>query len=140
MLLNIMRILVACLVLIFLSACGSNDSTINLDESINLGRTTFEANCMICHGAAGQGLVKDWKKPLPNGKYPPPPLNGTAHTWHHSPKILLKTINDGGIMLGGAMLGFKDKLNNKEKQALIDYIYSLWPKNIKDKYDKHFKK
>ncbi len=128
------------LTLILLSGCWDNNNNTALDDSINLGKTVFEANCMTCHGIKGRGLVKDWKKPLPNGKYPPPPVNGTAHTWHHSPEIILRTINNGGIKLGGVMPSFKNKLNSKEKQALIDYIYSLWPKDIQNKYDKRFKK
>ncbi len=127
------------LVFIILSACGSNGNTTNFDKSVQLGKKVFKNNCVICHGSVGQGLVKNWKKPLSNGKYPPPPLNGSAHTWHHSPKTLLRTINEGGAKFGGAMPGFSNKLDNKEGQALVYYLYSLWPKDIQYKYNKHFK-
>lgn len=133
-----MRFLLLSLILILLSACGSDNST-SFNESVELGKKMFKENCIVCHGSKGQGVIKDWKKPLTNGTYPPPPLNGTAHTWHHSPKVLLRTINEGGVQLGGTMPGFKNKLSDKEKQALIDYIYSLWPEKIKQKYNKRFK-
>ena len=41
--------------------------------------------------------------------------------------------------MGGQMPGFEGRLNEEEKQALIDYIYSLWPSEIQSKYDERFK-
>ena len=72
-------------------------------------------------------------------KYPAPPLNGTAHAWHHSPLQLLKTINEGGIKMGGQMPAFENTLSDDEKQAALDYIMSLWPRELKTKYDERFK-
>ena len=71
--------------------------------------------------------------------FPPPPLNGTAHTWHHSPESLMNTIDNGGVKLGGWMPAFKDQLNTTEKQAVLDYIYDLWPEEIQQKYNSRFK-
>ena len=102
------------------------------------GQQLFDSHCATCHGKAGQGLATDWRQRLPDGSFPPPPLNGTAHTWHHSPAVLLRTIDEGGVALGGKMPGFKHKLSGLEKQAILDYIYSLWPKELKQKYDQHF--
>ena len=104
-----------------------------------LGESVYNKNCVSCHGEKGRGLSKDWKVKDKNGNYPPPPLNGTAHTWHHSPEQLLYTINKGGVEMGGQMPAFESVLSKNEKLALIDYIYSLWPKEIQDKYDKRFK-
>lgn len=120
---------------VLLSGCFGTDKT----DSVALGETTFAKHCVSCHGEAAQGLTQDWKQRLPNGKFPAPPLNGSAHAWHHSPKTLLRTINEGGMKLGGWMPGFKDQLSEREKQALIDYIYSLWPESIQQRYDKQFK-
>ncbi len=122
---------------ILLSSCFDSDT--QATPNIQLGKTTFKNNCATCHGEQAQGTVENWKKRLPNGMFPAPPLNGTAHTWHHSPKVLLRTIENGGAKLGGWMPAFRGKLNNKEKQALLDYLYSLWPKNIQQKYDTRFK-
>jgi mono/diheme cytochrome c family protein len=41
--------------------------------------------------------------------------------------------------MGGQMPAFENLLSKKEKQALIDYLYSLWPKEIQEKYDERFK-
>ena len=130
-------IIVSSVSALLLSGCFGNSDPKPAD-SVKLGKEVFEANCASCHGVAAAGLTQDWKQKLPNGKYPAPPLNGTAHAWHHSPRALLGTINDGGVKLGGWMPGFRDKLNEKEKQALLDYIYSLWPKGIQSTYNARF--
>lgn len=133
-----MKIIAIVFPLFFLTACFDQADS-SLAQSVQLGQATFEKNCVTCHGVEAQGITKDWKQKMPNGKYPAPPLNGTAHTWHHSPQTLLMTINNGGVALGGWMPGFKEKLDQAEKQALLDYIYSLWPESIKQKYDQRFK-
>jgi len=97
---------------------------------ITEGKKVFSNNCAACHGSEGQGLTEDWKKSMPDGSYPPPPLNGTAHTWHHSKEQLLRTINSGGIQLGGVMPAFEDKLTEKEKEAVMAYFMSLWTDRI----------
>ena len=33
-----------------------------LKKSANLGQSVFDKNCIACHGQAGEGLTKDWKK------------------------------------------------------------------------------
>ncbi|MEM7292073.1 MAG: cytochrome c [Pseudomonadota bacterium] len=97
---------------------------------IKLGKRVFDSNCMVCHGAQGQGLAEDWKVPLADGSYPPPPLNGTAHTWHHPISQLLRYINDGGVPLGGKMPGFGDKLSDVEKASVIAYFQNWWSDEI----------
>ena len=135
-----MKRLVLVLATVFLTGCFDNgDANAQTTDSVALGETTFKQNCISCHGKEGQGLVKDWKKTQANGKYPAPPINGTAHAWHHSPKALLTTINNGGVILGGWMPGFKGQLNEVEKQGLLDYIHSLWPSELQKKYDARFK-
>jgi mono/diheme cytochrome c family protein len=126
---------------VLLSGCfHSNEPTNNEEAGIELGQSLFDKNCIGCHGVGAQGIVKDWRKSVADGKFPPPPLNGTAHAWHHPQKQLLQSINDGGTKIGGQMPAFRDKFNEDEKQALLDYIYSLWPKEIQDKYDSRFNK
>jgi mono/diheme cytochrome c family protein len=121
---------------IFLLSC-SDDNKEELKIGSKLGEQVFAENCATCHGKQAMGLVKDWKKPI-NGRYPAPPLNGQAHAWHHSPKLLLATINNGGVKLGGTMPGFKDKLNEMEKQSILSYLYSLWNADIQQKYQQKF--
>ncbi|MEO1918080.1 MAG: cytochrome c [Candidatus Thioglobus sp.] len=128
------------LMAIFLTGCfDGNDANAQATDSVASGKKTFEENCVSCHGEGAKGLAKDWKKKNADGKFPAPPLNGTAHAWHHPPKGLLATINNGGVKLGGWMPGFKEQLNDAEKQGLLDYIHSLWPSELQQKYDSRFK-
>jgi len=103
-------------------------------QQFELGKQVFTANCVQCHGGKGQGLVEDWKTPNPNGQFPAPPLNGTAHTWHHSTEVLMETINKGGIPLGGSMPAFKEVLSEEEKLAVIAFVQNLWDDETYNKW------
>jgi len=94
------------------------------------GKVLFKDNCAVCHGDKAQGLSKDWKKALANGKYPAPPLNGTAHTWHHSMDALTIQVRNGGKKLGGWMPPFKDKLNTEQIESIIAFVQSQWTDEI----------
>jgi mono/diheme cytochrome c family protein len=131
-----MKLLSIALLFLLLSACSSDDSK---NANLDIGKAVFEANCVVCHGKEAGGLVSNWKEKGVDGKYPAPPLDGTAHAWHHSPLQLLKTINEGGIKMGGQMPAFETVLTNNERQAVLDYIMSLWPGELKTKYDERFK-
>lgn len=125
--------------IILLAGCNPEEKNKNSGSTVLLGENIYNKNCLSCHGPKGQGLAKDWKVKDENGNYPAPPLNGTAHTWHHSPEQLLYTINKGGVEMGGQMPAFEKRLTEEEKKALIEYMYSLWPKEIQEKYDDRFK-
>ena len=94
-------------------------------ENVAQGKTVFQNNCAQCHGMNAEGNA-DWKTPLPDGSYPPPPLNGSAHAWHHSMSVIKRTIDYGGVPVGGTMPGFKDKLTDDEKNAAVAYFQSFW--------------
>lgn len=100
------------------------------DEQVGQGASLFAEHCASCHGNKGQGLTPDWKKTGPDGKYPPPPINGAAHAWHHPLTLLQKTIRDGGVRLGGSMPGFAEKVNAEQIDALIAWVQSQWPDTI----------
>ena len=125
--------------IILLAGCNPEEKNKNSGSMVLLGEKIYNKNCLSCHGPKGQGLAKDWKVKDENGNYPAPPLNGTAHTWHHSPEQLLYTINKGGVEMGGQMPAFEKRLTEEVKKALIEYMYSLWPKEIQEKYDDRFK-
>ncbi|WP_456393774.1 c-type cytochrome [Nitratifractor sp.] len=111
-------------------------------KDLALGERLFAKNCAVCHGKAGAGNGEDWKKKRSDGRFPPPPLNGTAHTWHHSPELLATIIAKGAATYGkaysGWMPGFSKKLSDKERLAILKYIHSLWPEEIRSRYDEHF--
>lgn len=94
------------------------------------GTEVFAENCAVCHGDKAQGLTDNWRQRLPDGSFPPPPLNGTAHAWHHPMVQLTSTIETGGKPYGGQMPPFADKLNDDEKLAVIAYFQSFWDEEI----------
>ena len=81
---------------ILLVGCNPGDIDNSSDSAALTGEAIYNKNCASCHGPNGQGFAEDWRIKDANGNYPAPPLNGTAHTWHHSPAQLLYTINKIG--------------------------------------------
>jgi len=98
-------------------------------SQVEQGRKVYAENCISCHLENAQGTF-NWKTASPDGSYPPPPLNGSAHAWHHPMVILKKVIDEGGVPLGGKMPGFKEKLNEEKKLAVISYFQSFWNDEI----------
>jgi len=96
---------------------------------VDAGKSIFNANCSICHGV-GVVATPQWRKQIGDGRYPPPPLNGTAHGWHHNLASLRRQINQGGAIYGGWMPALGDLLEPGQLDEVIAYIKSLWPDNI----------
>ena len=95
-------------------------------QQVQDGSTIFEENCSDCHGPQAGGKAANWKQKLEDGSFPPPPLDGSAHAWHHSRSVLLGVINDGGFAYGGKMPAFKHVLKKEEKLAAIAYFQDFW--------------
>lgn len=95
----------------------------------NRGYALYQSNCAECHRADASGTL-NWKQPNPDGKFPPPPLNGSAHTWHHSLSVLRRTVRLGGVRLGGTMPGFADKLNSEQIDDILAWVQSHWSDQI----------
>ena len=107
------------------------------NELVSIGTKVFQQHCIACHGPRGVGS-ENWQVKKDNGRYPPPPLNGTAHTWHHPMPFLMDTINDGSIEEGGEMPAFKDSLNPHEKLGVIAYLQQYWPDEIYRAWEERF--
>jgi len=98
-------------------------------EKVQRGKIVYQTNCANCHGQNGESKP-GWRKKGPDGKYPPPPLNGDAHTWHHSTDTLTKTIREGSPPEIGNMPGWGNKLTDEEIDDVIVWITSIWPAEI----------
>lgn len=72
----------------------------------------------------------------PDGHFPPPPLNGTGHAWHHPLDDLKETIRDGTVKLGGGMPSWGDKMTGEEIEAVIAWIVSRWSDEIYKRWQK----
>lgn len=113
---------------------GADSSRWYSSDQVDLGAQVFADNCSDCHGVGAQGRYEDWKKKLSDGSFPPPPLNGDAHAWHHSLSVLLGFINQGGVPLGGTMPGFADSLIEAEKLAVIAFFQNFWSTQTYDNW------
>lgn len=102
-------------------------------EQAERGQAVFAANCAVCHGNNAEA-TPHWKTPNDSGHYPPPPLNGSAHAWHHPLSILGRTIYFGGAPVGGQMPAFKDKLTESDIIDVIAHFQSYWSDDIYDRW------
>jgi len=132
--------------LLLLSACNESSGPGNAGASVTPARTVtprnavapafvargsevYQKNCASCHGGMAQG-APNWQRPGPVGKYPAPPLNGSGHAWHHPQAALKMTIRDGTLRVGGSMPAWKDKLSDRDIDAVIAWMQSVWPEEL----------
>lgn len=135
---------------LFLTACSESDipQTSNSKDNISkrqldankikLGQQKFTENCAQCHGQHAEA-TPDWKKTGADGKYPPPPLNGTGHAWHHPQRVLHNVIKRGTIKIGGSMPAWKDKLTDNDIDNIIEWIKSIWPDEVYQAWERRNK-
>ncbi len=105
------------------------------DEQVQIGEGVFQAECAVCHGAQAQGS-DDWRQRDEAGHMPPPPLDGTAHAWHHPLHELRMVIHDGW----NNMPAFGERLDEAEIDAVIAWFQSQWSDAIHEawlEYDEH---
>lgn len=107
------------------------------EDQVKHGKDVFEKNCASCHGKNAEA-TKNWKKTDANGKYPAPPLNGTAHAWHHDLDLLRRTVREGGQKLGGLMPPFENTLTSVEIDQAISYFQSKWSDDIYERWSRRF--
>ncbi|MDN5751694.1 MAG: cytochrome c [Nitrosospira sp.] len=96
-------------------------------EKIKRGEAVYRANCAGCHGPNGEA-TPSWRNPGADGRYPPPPLDDSAHAWHHSTETLERMIRAGSP----GMPAWEGKLTNQEIDDVIVWIKSLWSDEIYD--------
>jgi mono/diheme cytochrome c family protein len=99
------------------------------EQQVELGRSLFLTHCAVCHGERAEATT-EWRKTNANGDYPPPPLNGSAHAWHHPLSVLENSIAVGGIPNGGVMPPFAETLGKQEMRAAIAFFQNFWPDEI----------
>jgi mono/diheme cytochrome c family protein len=108
-------------------------------EWIALGRDVYAIHCASCHGAALEGQP-DWRVRLASGRLPAPPHDETGHTWHHPDEQLFALTKEGlaAFVPPGYetdMPGFGDALTDDEIRAVLAYIKSTWPAEIRERQE-----
>jgi len=135
--LNILNLLKLIFLLLFFNnvSLAHNHFPITTDSSLMIkrGKLVYNQNCVSCHMIDLSG-AKNWKDLDDDGHRKAPPLNGTGHTWHHDDKTLHAIIKYGLAKLvknyEGKMMGFGDKLSDKDIDSVLAYIKSYWPLDL----------
>ncbi len=104
-------------------------------EQRALGRAVYAEHCSACHGADLEGQP-NWRVRGPDGLLPAPPHDQSGHTWHHPDAQLFRMTKFGIAALAGpgydsAMGGFGKVLSDKEIWAVLVYIKSRWPEDVR---------
>lgn len=100
------------------------------------GAGLYRQHCASCHGAKLEG-EPDWRTRKPNGRLPAPPHDATGHTWHHSDAQLFGLTKIGvkpPLAPPGYrsdMNGFGEILSDREIWAVLAYIKSAWPPDVR---------
>ncbi|MHA7878250.1 MAG: c-type cytochrome [Saccharospirillum sp.] len=93
------------------------------------GQATFAQYCAACHGERAEA-TPNWRTLDSNGHYPPPPLNGSAHAWHHPLADLVMVIDQGGAPFGGVMPAWGEVLSEQDMINVIASFQSYWSDEI----------
>lgn len=137
-----MKTILSVILLASLVACeGESTSAVTQISSLSgrsadggllaMGRQVYQDNCVRCHGAHAEGDA-NWRKRDAQGNFPPPPLNGSGHTWHHPTQVLKTVIEDGSLDGKGNMPAWRGKLTSMEIDAVVAWFQSLWPQHVYD--------
>lgn len=119
---------------------GENAGRANPDDpkQVALGRQAYAQHCASCHGANLEGQP-NWRRRKPDGRMPAPPHDATGHSWHHTDEHMFEVTKNGvkpPLAPPGYesdMPGFGDKLGDAEIWAIIAFIKSRWPQEIRER-------
>jgi mono/diheme cytochrome c family protein len=106
-------------------------------QQVARGKPVYANHCAACHGVRLEGQP-GWRSKLPTGRMPAPPHDATGHTWHH-PDPVLFGITRHGLIPGkyappgyqSDMPAFGGTLSDEEIWAVLAYIKSSWPQEIR---------
>jgi mono/diheme cytochrome c family protein len=100
-----------------LTARFAQNPTPYTPETIDEGRTVFQANCAICHGPRGLG---DGPAAFTLN---PRPVNLQLHVPQHAPGEIFYWITNG--VPGTGMPAWKDTLSDTQRWEIVRYLQAL---------------
>lgn len=116
---------------------ATNGADPNDRLAVTQGAAVYRDNCAACHGQRLEGQP-NWRVRRPNGRLPAPPHDATGHTWHHPDQHLFDITKFGTAAIVGGnyttdMTAFGDRLSDNEIWAVIAFIKSQWPEEIRNR-------
>lgn len=105
-----------------------------------LGQRVYQAQCVACHGARLEGQP-NWRERGPDGRLPAPPHDADGHTWHHPDQVLFRITKLGVAKAANiegyvsAMPAYEGVLSDEEIVAVLSWIKSQWPAEIRARHD-----
>ncbi|MGB7287320.1 MAG: cytochrome c [Salaquimonas sp.] len=122
-----------------------HNSTSNLLQTdnhsiVSLGKELYGIQCASCHGVNLEGQ-EDWQTRDTEGFLPAPPHNENGHTWHHPDEVLFKITKFGVAKAANLenyrsnMPAYEKVISDEEIIAVLSYLKSQWPKEIRIKHD-----
>ena len=107
---------------------------------VAIGGAVYRANCAPCHGNGLEG-EPDWQTAKSDGTMPAPPHDASGHTWHHSSQLLFDMTKYGVAEAAelddykSAMPAYQDVLADDEIVAVLSFIKSTWPDDIRRQHE-----
>jgi mono/diheme cytochrome c family protein len=131
-------ILAVLAVWLYPAVIGDSRDEVRIDptdqKQVALGKKVYGDRCAVCHGVKLEGQ-SNWQERKPDGKLPAPPHDPSGHTWHHTDEQLFTITKEGlaAIVPGyeSDMPAFKEMLGDGEIAAVLAYIKSTWPAEIR---------
>lgn len=119
----------------YLTRSGGSSSDAPDPARVAMGKQLYDRHCASCHGANLEG-EPEWQQRRADGTLPAPPQDASGHTWHHPDNQLFAIIKLGVAAFAEPdyktnMKGFRDVLSDDEIRAVLDYIKSRWPDEIR---------
>lgn len=109
-------------------------------DVVAIGATVYQGYCATCHGAKLEGQP-NWRAPGEDGRLPAPPHDASGHTWHHDGETLFQLTKHGvGALINDPdyasdMPIYDGVLSDDEIIAVLSYIKSTWPDDIRARHD-----
>ena len=113
-------------------------------SSGNEGAALYATYCASCHGAQLEGQP-NWRERKPDGRLPAPPHDASGHTWHHPMEMLFQMTRDGLVpplapeRYESDMPAFGQQLSDEQIRAVLRFIESRWPEEIRQMRAERFK-
>jgi mono/diheme cytochrome c family protein len=110
-------------------------------QLVAIGRKVYMAQCAACHGQRLEGQP-NWRERGADGRLPAPPHDASGHTWHHPDDVLFRITKYGVVKAANlknyesAMPAFEERLSDEEIVAVLSWIKSQWPPEIRARVDR----